>query len=218
MDPSIQPGPSVRALSIEEREALTASAAQQDEAHLRGAFEYLNTLGMCTRYGCIAAYIRALHRKRILDIGCGMGALRLYVDEGAEYHGIDISPSAVSRARSQCASVPNTIFTCADVREMSVSETAYDCVVWAGVGRAYGRSAEAPEPGWQEILELANGLLAPGGVLILETIVDYEEMIVPIFSRHTVVSSWQISCLSSSDHPRRIGWVLEGIRRTPHNL
>jgi hypothetical protein len=56
---------------------------------------------------------------------------------------------------------------------------------------------------------LANDLLLPGGLLILETIVDYEETMAHVIDGYGLVSCWQVSCLNGPVHSRRIGWVLE---------
>lgn len=192
-----------------EREVLTSSFMRQDEAHVRGAYDYLYGVGMCARYGCIAAHIRALGRHKILDLGCGIGSLRSYLDTVVHYHGIDIAPSAISRAQSQYHDMVGTTFECTDIRDLAGRKRSYDCVVWAGIGYAYGRTGGEDAVGWREVLNLANGLLLPGGLLIPETITAYEETMAHVIVDYSLVSSWQVSCMNGLVHSRRIGWVLE---------
>ena len=192
-----------------EREMLTSSSMRQDEAHVRGAYDYLYGVGMCARFGCIAAHIRSLDRHAILDLGCGIGSLRSYLDAGVHYHGIDIAPSAISRAQSNFHNMAGTTFELADIRNLAGREWSYDCVVWAGIGHAYGRTGGEDAVGWREVLNLANDLLLPGGLLIPETIVEYEETMAHVIVGYNLVSSWQVSCMNGPVHSRRIGWVLE---------
>jgi len=73
----------------------------------RGTWAYLHGLDQYPRYCVLAGYVRCLGaQRRILDVGCGDGALEhvLAQDGFARYVGLDLSEQALSTARAAAGS------------------------------------------------------------------------------------------------------------------
>src|SRR5262249_18444532 len=94
----------------------------------------------------------------ILDVGCGHGGLlRLLQPYGlSRYHGIDLSPEAVRRARS--LGVPGTSFDVADFQEWS-SPTRFGIIVFSETLYYAARPVE--------VLSRYAAWLEPGGFFIV---------------------------------------------------
>ena len=108
---------------------LAIPAKQWDREYDSGAWERLDTPGEVGRYGVIAACCRGMAPgPRILDVGCGEGVLHDYLIPAAqqEYTGLDISATAISRARQQRNSGK---FIVADSSEFETNER-FDAIVF----------------------------------------------------------------------------------------
>jgi ubiquinone/menaquinone biosynthesis C-methylase UbiE len=78
-------------------------------------------------FGVIRSAVRNLHGLRVLDIGCGEGALaRLLAGEGALVTGIDPNPQAIARAR---ATTPDAKFETGTAEALPFPASAFDLVV-----------------------------------------------------------------------------------------
>lgn len=70
-----------------------------------GRPSYVWRFGQERRLGLIQSFV-PLDKKRILDIGCGIGTyVRRLTPFGGEIHGVDIDPAKVCKAKEACASV-----------------------------------------------------------------------------------------------------------------
>jgi SAM-dependent methyltransferase len=104
-------------------------------------------------------------RPRVLDVGCGEGHLLVRVAEafpGARLHGVDISPAAVARA--------GELLTGRDVENLWTRDIVsdpldgpYDLIFCTEVLYYLGRERRS-----RQIVDRLSGLLAPGGVLVLQ--------------------------------------------------
>lgn len=67
---------------------------------------------------------------RIADIGCGEAYLAdVFAAECRLYHGYEVSPEMVTRARERCAKFPNVEIIAGDARQAKLASDTYD-VVW----------------------------------------------------------------------------------------
>src|SRR3989344_5252802 len=74
-------------------------------------------------------YFRDIKRKKILDIGCGHGAMmNFFKKKGAIVKGVDLSPEAVSYSRSIGLDVIQ-----ADCRKLPLPNNSFDIVFSLGV-------------------------------------------------------------------------------------
>ena len=83
---------------------------------------------------------------RVLDVGCGTGALTTYLAEGVEasFVGIDLDPTLIEAARAE--SLLNTEFLCADALSLPFGDGSFDAVIshtfFTAVFRAEAAMAE----------------------------------------------------------------------------
>lgn len=111
---------------------------------------------------------RALAGLRVLDAGCGGGRYaRLLGEHGAEVLGVDLS-SAVDKAASLCAGLPNVQIVQADLLDLPVAESAFDLVFSIGVlhhspdpRRAFAEIARRVKPGGRLAVWLYRKNVAP---------------------------------------------------------
>ena len=84
-----------------------------------------------TRYEKIIEFIKATHidKPRILDLGCGYGALNSYLKESdySTITGVDLSATAICRAKKQ--NFINSSFITADLNQYNTNEQ-YDIVIF----------------------------------------------------------------------------------------
>ncbi len=95
---------------------------------------------------------------RICDLGCGNGWLTNILASFGPALGVDLSDAAVEAAS---AKYPSAEFRCADIQNWNYPEEAFDVVVSQEV---LEHVEDQPR-----YLSIANGLLRPGGRLILTT-------------------------------------------------
>ena len=95
-----------------------------DREYADGVWDYLADLPELGRFSVLAGYCQALvERPNILEIGCGEGLLaeKLCTARIASYIGVDISQTAVDRARKK--RIPNMTFVAADAAGFQPSAT-----------------------------------------------------------------------------------------------
>ncbi|MCC6531340.1 MAG: methyltransferase domain-containing protein [Burkholderiales bacterium] len=95
---------------------------------------------------------------RICDLGCGAGWISGILSHFGKTVGVDLSDLERARAR-----FPNCMFISANILEWEYPRAAFDLVVSSEV------IEHIPYPMQRKYLEIAYGLLAPGGALILTT-------------------------------------------------
>ncbi|GAB4540180.1 MAG: class I SAM-dependent methyltransferase [Parvularculaceae bacterium] len=104
---------------------------------------------------------------RVLEIGCGLGDLLLYLEEnGCAVRGVDIAPKAVEAARARGLDV-----ALGDFRKLAgdaLPRESLDAILFMNV------LEQMPEP--DEVIAAAHGLLAPGGVVIVRSGNDFNPL------------------------------------------
>jgi len=84
-------------------------------------------------------YFRDIKRKKILDIGCGHGAMmNFFKKKGAIVKGVDLSPEAVSYSRSIGLDVIQ-----ADCRKLPLPNNSFDIVFSLGVVEHFDETIQA---------------------------------------------------------------------------
>lgn len=103
---------------------------------------------------------------RALDIGCGAGIFsRLLAEQAEQVVGIDISQSAVDRARRDSAAVSNVEFRQADMLKLdSASLGQFDLIVLADT---IYYLPDLSNRGLQSVREKVLSMLAPNGIVLL---------------------------------------------------
>lgn len=102
----------------------------------------------------VAEHVRARAGDRILDIGCGTGALLELLPPGVEYVGVDLDPGYIERGRTRVGG--RGTFICADIR-------AYEPFSTFDVVMGYGVLHHLDDEGVREACGVANRALRPGG-------------------------------------------------------
>ncbi len=107
---------------------MTPLAAEWDAAYTSGTFDGFQDVNQQARYRVIGEAV--FQCATVLDIGCGIGHLRPFID--ADYTGIDISSVAIEEAKERFPGNerqwPNTEFICADA-ETWTPDRKLDAVV-----------------------------------------------------------------------------------------
>lgn len=183
--------------AIDSGQALRYSAETQDEAYRSGAYDFVEALDMAPRMGVLAAYIRQLGLTRILDVGCGTGALLAQLDQDVTYVGIDISPTAVEAAQRRFADRPNASFHAASFRDWTCPIDSLDGLVWAGIGRTWTRDGRRGRfADWIEILDRAEAWLTPDATVILEMVAPHWSNLEPLIDgRYEALAGCEVDCL-----------------------
>lgn len=189
-------------LNEQEREILTSSPDQQETAHASGAYDYLLSTAMTPRLGIIAGYVRTLGVVDLLDVGCGNGALCGYLPLEAKYTGIDISSTAIHRAKERFSAVPTARFVAADFRVWQ-PDRAFDAVVWAGLGLGCGRVGRPNFSDWEDIMKRMLSAVSSNGIIVLEFIAPYLAHMPKSVSRLAFLMGCDFDCLGSKIHARR---------------
>lgn len=102
-------------------------------AYTGGGVAFYGGLTELARYSLLAGYIRFwppeadVQSWRVLDVGCGTGILRRYLDDVpfTEYVGVDLSPAAVATAEAR--GFPRSRFVVGDAAEIELGQ--FDVVV-----------------------------------------------------------------------------------------
>ena len=129
-----------------------------------GRWAYMHELAELSRYSVIVGYARFLRPGgSILDLGCGEGILqqRLGVESYSAYLGVDISQTAIERARAR--SDASTSFACADVATFTPG-CRFDVIVFNEV-LYYLRD---PVP----VMQHYQRFLEPNGIFIVSMFAD----------------------------------------------
>lgn len=102
----------------------------------------------------------AIRDRRVLDIGCGDGALATRLArQGAFVTGVDIDPEMLNRARENAAEIPALSLVLADARSLPFADCKFDLVIASALlCFVENRSAVVAE---------AARVLNPGGRLIV---------------------------------------------------
>ena len=100
--------------------------------------------------------------RRMLEIGCAAGWITERLAQRAEaVLAVDISPSALEKARERCVALAHVEFRCVDLLHDEM-RGRFDTIVCAGVLTYLPRAAQ------QRIRDRLAAMLEPGGHLLLE--------------------------------------------------
>ncbi|MHC8372576.1 class I SAM-dependent methyltransferase [Pseudomonas sp. MDT1-85] len=191
-------------LSDDERESLTADPERQDEAHTKGAYDYLSDNTLAARYSVISGLIEQYDCDLILDIGCYVGGLRGAINRTRAYHGIDISPNAISDAITKYGDYERTEFSVGDIRSETLKLPQYPCVVWAGIGFGY---SDKDSRCFADLFQKAWKLCDDNGLLIFECIEDYAWVQTHIEATSRLLTAFHVTYSLASVHNRRAVFV-----------
>ena len=113
----------------------------------------------------IDKHIRTPENARILDLGCGKGAVSVKIAQKlrAKVKGIDLIPEFIKFAAQKANefNVDNLCeFAIGDINEAVKTETEYDCVVFGAVGNVLGSPAET--------LNKLKATIREGGYILME--------------------------------------------------
>ena len=113
------------------------------------------------RHERVAAIVRALAPRRVLDLGCSLGQLTAHLAAlPAEVHAVDLSPTAVRRARER---VPAATFGSGSATRLPFAPGAFDVVVASDGLYSWHLDAAERAAALGEI----HDALAPGGHAVL---------------------------------------------------
>ncbi|MDG1478509.1 MAG: class I SAM-dependent methyltransferase [Myxococcota bacterium] len=101
---------------------------------------------------------------RVLEVGCGRGALllRLVHRWRCSAIGIDIDDAAVKAAQAQASQTELAVdFRCGDAKMMAIPQV--DLAICIGATHAYGLGAGA----WENTLRVFSRLVRPGGMMLI---------------------------------------------------
>jgi SAM-dependent methyltransferase len=100
--------------------------------------------------------------RRVLDVGCGRGALaRALAERGHEVTGVDLSPEMISVARERTPAARRVDYRCGDFMGDALGAETFDCVVSAAA--LHHMPLEAA------VARMAE-LVRPGGVLVIHDV------------------------------------------------
>ncbi|MEN3584350.1 class I SAM-dependent methyltransferase [Streptomyces sp. ZYX-F-203] len=155
----------------------------------RAAREVFDALGVAYEeaYGGSPTHRRSVEwltarlapRSRVLDVGCGTGrpTARALADAGHMVVGVDVSPVMVELATR---AVPDAVFRCADVRDVSPAEGAYDAVC------VYFSLLQMRRREQIDLMGRLAGSLSPSGLLVWATVPVDGEDVEHVFMGHPV--------------------------------
>ena len=108
--------------------------------------------------------------KRILELGCGCGAITRYLGEqGAAVDSIEGSPVRAELAALRCKDLKNVTISTGNFNDFEFSEGAYDLVLYVGVTEYAGRFSEGltDEQALQLLLQRARTSISDDGVVMI---------------------------------------------------
>jgi GT2 family glycosyltransferase/SAM-dependent methyltransferase len=108
--------------------------------------------------------------KRILELGCGCGAITRYLGEqGAAVDSIEGSPVRAELAALRCKDLKNVTISTGNFNDFEFSEGAYDLVLYVGVTEYAGRFSEGltDEQALQSLLQRAKSSISDDGVVMI---------------------------------------------------
>ncbi|MEC9330076.1 MAG: class I SAM-dependent methyltransferase [Pseudomonadota bacterium] len=110
-------------------------------------------------------------RQRILEIGCGCGAITRYLGEqGFQVDAVEGSSRRAHIASLRCSDLDSVRVICADAATLSLPSDSYDAVVFVGVleySGVYASDNDAPEEQIRRFLKSAVRTLRPNGLVVI---------------------------------------------------
>ena len=196
---------------VDPGQELRYSAETQDEAYRAGAYDVIESLDFSARIAVQAGYVIHLNAQSVLDIGCGTGELLKYLHRDIRYVGIDISPTAIAIAKQRYLNYAKADFFAVDFRQWENPDSAYDCIVWAGIGRTWTRGGrQGDKRDWLDILRSLNPYLARDGVIIIEATRDHwPKLSTLIAPDYAVLAGNDIDCLVNDHRAVRATRVIQ---------
>lgn len=183
--------------------ALVRRVGEWNHEYSEGKWQYLTTLEQAARYGVVAAMVRQLGSAlRLLDAGCGEGALLHYLRGGqlSAYLGVDFSDVAVQRAmlsRDGCDANVQVSYSCRDIAGFEESDyEAFDVVVFNEVLYALHDPVES----------VSRALSAGGGRAVVYSITAYHESVATLIGR--VFRSRALEVVECRDTKRGKAWTI----------
>jgi SAM-dependent methyltransferase len=118
------------------------------------------------KYAMLLSFLPARPYRRVLELGCGVGAFSRALALHAEsVTGIDIAASAVQHATALSQGHVNLSFRPGDVHTFDSDRQQYDLIVVADV--LYYAVPSGDEPALAAIARRVAGSLVPGGLVLL---------------------------------------------------
>jgi len=175
-----------------------------EDEYADGAWDYLAGMPELGRFSVLAGYCQHLHdRPAILEIGCGEGLLaeRLCSARFKSYVGVDISDTAISRARAK--SVPNAAFVASDALNFQPTE-AYDLILFTECLEYFDDPAA--------LLQRFEASLTPTGFIIVSMFVGgdtnrTDKIWKMLGRRYTCVDETRVS------NAQGLSWVIRVLQR-----
>ena len=118
------------------------------------------------RSALLVPFIKHIKGKKVLEIGCGLGAItRALAEFGANVTALDGSFRRVSIAAERCGDFPEVKFYCDNFEDFELDEK-FDLVTLTGVLEYAAMFFKADHP-CEAMLKKAKSFLRPGGRLLL---------------------------------------------------
>jgi SAM-dependent methyltransferase len=109
--------------------------------------------------------------KRVLELGCGCGAISRYLGEqlGVTVDAVEGSPIRAQLAAQRCRDLPNVRISSANFNEIEFPENHYDLVLFVGVTEYAGRfsTRKTDQEALQDLLALAKKACVDSGTVVI---------------------------------------------------